>query len=78
MSGKKIEFVKKPSIQEANQFIDNWVSGNTQTNAQAPKLQRTTIYLPEELHKRLKIKAASEGVSMTDIIISSVEKQIEY
>jgi len=72
MTGKKIEFIKKPSIKDTNKFIDNWVSGNSESKETTNQLKRTTIYLPEELHKKLKIRAASEKTSMTDIIINSI------
>jgi predicted HicB family RNase H-like nuclease len=77
MTGKKIEFSKKPSIKETNQFIDNWVSGNIISNESDKKLKRTTIYLPEDLHKRLKIMAANTETSMTDIIINTLEKYVK-
>ncbi len=77
MTGKKIEFSKKPSIKETNQFIDNWVSGNIELKEVDKKLKRTTIYLPEELHKKLKIRAASTETSMTDIIIDTLEKYVK-
>jgi predicted HicB family RNase H-like nuclease len=74
MTGKKIEFSKKPTARETNQFIDDWVSGNTNSKNQDKKLKRTTIYLPEELHKKLKIQAADNNTSMTLIIIEALEK----
>lgn len=77
MTGKKIEFSKKPTVIATNQFIDEWVSGTLKQEQQTNKLKRTTIFLPEELHKKLKIEAANRGVSMTEIIIESVEKYIK-
>ena len=77
MTGKKIEFSKKPSVKETNQFIDNWVSGNSVLKEIDKKLKRTTIYLPEDLHKKLKIMAASTETSMTDIIIDTLEKHVK-
>ncbi len=76
MTGKKIEFLKKPSVKDTNKFIDNWVSGNTESKELSNQLQRTTFYLPEELHKKLKVRAASDKTSMTEIIISSLEKYL--
>lgn len=79
MTGKKIEFTKKPTIKNANEFIDNWVSGNAQQNETKTEqdLKRTTIYLPKEIHKELKIKAALENNSMTDIIISAIKNYLK-
>lgn len=77
MTGKKIEFSKKPSVEETNQFIDNWVSGNIAPKEIEKKLKRTTIYLPEDLHKRLKVMAANAETSMTEIIIDTLEKYVK-
>jgi len=77
MTGKKIEFSKKPTIKETNQFIDNWVMGTVEPNEIDKKLKRTTIYMPEELHKRLKIKAANGETSMTEIIVETLEKYVK-
>lgn len=56
MTQKRIEISKKPISRETNNFIDNWVSGNLNTNDLKNNLKRTTIYLPEDLHRNLKIK----------------------
>jgi predicted HicB family RNase H-like nuclease len=77
MTGKKIEFSKKPTLKETNQFIDNWVSGNPETKDLDKRLKRTTIYMPEELHKKLKVQAASTQTSMTDIIINTLKDHIK-
>lgn len=74
MTGKKIEFSKKPTAKETTQFIDDWVLGNSNIQDNSQKLKRTTIFLPEWLHKRLKIEAAEKETSMTDLIIESLEK----
>lgn len=77
MTGKKIEFSKKPTVRETNQFIDEWVSGNIKSQDLNKKLKRTTIYMPEALHKQLKIQAADRETSMTDIIIYAIEKYVK-
>lgn len=77
MTGKKIEFSAKPSIINTSKFIDNWVAGNTKITDSEKKLKRTTIYLPETLHKLLKIKAANGETSMTEIIIDALEKYVK-
>jgi len=76
MTGKKIEFLKKPNVKDTNKFIDNWVSGNIESKDSSNQLKRTTFYLPEEMHKKLKVRAATEKTSMTEIIISSLEKYL--
>jgi hypothetical protein len=78
MTGKKIEFSKKPNTKEAEKFIDQWVSGNIQQEEEkATKLKRTTLYLPEDMHRKLKVKAAEAETTMTDLIIYSIEKYLK-
>lgn len=75
MTGKKISFSQKPIIKSNDHFIDAWVSG-TVNQQKSDKLKRTTIFLPEKLHKQLKVEAANREVSMTEIIIEAVKKYI--
>ncbi|BFD46912.1 MAG: hypothetical protein DMENIID0002_15650 (plasmid) [Rickettsia endosymbiont of Sergentomyia squamirostris] len=77
MTGKKIKFSKKPTAKETNQFIDDWVLGNIKSQDTDKRLKRTTIYMPKELHKKLKIKAANQQTSMTEIIIDTLEKYVK-
>lgn len=34
---------------------------------------KATIYLPEEVHHRLKVRAAQERSSMTDLVLQAIE-----
>ncbi len=77
MTGKKIEFLKKPSKQNAENFIDNWVSGVSTPDPIVKNLKRTTIYLPKNLRQALKLLALQEDTTMTDIIITSLENHLE-
>lgn len=77
MTQKRIEISKKPISRETNNFIDDWVSGNLNTNNLKNNLKRTTIYLPEDLHRNLKIKAANQKTTMTDLIIEAIEKDLK-
>ncbi len=77
MTGKKIEFSKKPSKQTADNFIDNWVSGENLSIPIEKKLKRTTIYLPEDLRHKLKLLALKEDTTMTEIIIIALEKHLK-
>lgn len=76
MTDKKIEFSKKPTLKQTNQFIDNWVSGKNESQDLNKKQKRTTIYLPEDLHKKLRIKAADNGKTMTIIITDAIESYL--
>ena len=55
MTGKKIEFLKKPSKHNAEDFINSWVSGKSTPAPIVKNLKRTTIYLPENLRQALKL-----------------------
>ncbi len=77
MTQKKIEISKKPIPRETNNFIDNWVSGNLNPNDLKNNLKRTTIYLPEDLHRNLKRKAANQKTTRTDLIIEAIEKNLK-
>lgn len=77
MTGKKIEFLKKPSKQNAENFIDNWVSGVSTLEPIVKNLKRTTIYLPENLRQALKLLALQEDTTMTDLIITALENHLE-
>lgn len=35
---------------------------------------KATIYLPDDVHRRLKIRAAEERRSMTDLVLRAVEQ----
>ena len=76
MTGKKIEFSKKPPKQNADNFIDNWVSGENNAEPTAKSLKRTTIYLPEDLRHELKLLALKEDTTMTEIIITTLRRRL--
>jgi len=75
MTGKKIEFSKKPSTQSKDSFIDNWVSGEKNT-APIIDLKRTTIYLPEDLRQKVKFLAVKNNTTMTEIIITALKEHL--
>ena len=77
MTGKKIEFLKKPSKHNAEDFINSWVSGKSTPAPIVKNLKRTTIYLPENLRQALKLLALKEDTTMTDLIITALEKHLE-
>lgn len=37
---------------------------------------KLTIVIDDELHKKLKVKAAQEGVTMRDLIVNCVRKMV--
>ncbi len=40
-------------------------------------MKKMTIYLSNELHKKIKIIATLEGESMKDLIIDAIKKEID-
>ena len=70
MSTKRLGIPLRPGA-------DAWVGAGTVTSPPAPEAPRTvkrlTIDLPAPLHRRLKIKAASEGVQMVDLVRQWIE-----
>jgi hypothetical protein len=77
MTGKKIDFSKKPSRQNTENFIDNWVSGENNPSPIVKNLKRTTIYLPEDLRHELKLLALKEDTTMTEIIITTLRRRLK-
>ena len=47
------------------------------TKSTDPNYTRTTIYLPKDLHRRLKATAASKERQMSDIMIELVEQWLK-
>jgi predicted DNA-binding protein len=40
-------------------------------------MHRTQIYLPDDLHERLKSRSRVDGLSMTELIRRAVEKELQ-
>ncbi len=69
MIGKRVSIGLKPGVQKR---ADEWVSDSATAEEAAPVLpmKRLTIDIPEDLHRTLKVKAATEGVKMADLVRS--------
>ena len=73
MSGKKVNIGLKPGVQKR---AEEWVGESSKevvekaapAPAPAAVVKRLTIDVSEDLHRQLKIKAASEGVRMADLV----------
>ena len=37
-----------------------------------PEVKRTTLYLPASLHRALKVQAAQDGTTLTDLVVAAV------
>jgi hypothetical protein len=77
MTAKRVPLGLKPGTQK---HAEEWVTQPMQSSATPPVeevpppiLKRLTIDVPEELHRRLKVKAANEGVRMADLVRHWIE-----
>ena len=75
MSTKRLGIQLRPG---AEPRADAWVGEGTPpapplAAAPPPAVKRLTIDLPAPLHRRLKIKAATEGVQMVDLVRQWIE-----
>ncbi len=46
-------------------------------NKDSEKTTKTTFYLPEDLHAKLKIQAVKSRTSMTKIIIQALKRELK-
>jgi len=71
MTGKRVSIGLKPGLRRR---ADEWVSDPataTPEEEEGPPtvvIKRLTIDVPEDLHRLLKVKAATEGVKMADLV----------
>ncbi len=76
MSGKRVAIGLKPGTK---QQADAWVAQSlpptevAEEGAPPAVLKRLTIDVSEDLHRRLKVKAAQEGVRMADLVRRWIE-----
>ena len=75
MTGKRVPINLRPG---AEKLADAWVtdaSAAHPSHEEQPPIvvKRLTIDVSEELHRRLKVKAASEGVKMADLVRPWIE-----
>jgi hypothetical protein len=83
-SGKKITIPATPKQAQ----LDQWVSATdlpdpipTPSNLSStpkpidqPKMKRLTLDIPEDLHRSIKLKAVTQGVSMVDLLRTLLEE----
>ena len=77
---KKTEDIRKKSAEEA---IDEWVKNNDgnfgkkeQKEEHEAKIQRLSIDIPENLHRKLKNFCVLEGISIREKIIYLIIKEL--
>jgi predicted DNA binding CopG/RHH family protein len=82
---KEVSFSAKPKI-KAN--VDNWVENREVPTSEAdprlaapevteeasqPKIKRLTLDISEALHKKIKVRAVIEGISMVEMLRELLE-----
>lgn len=69
-----------------NSKLDQWVDNrhmsesstkDSDTLEQDEKMKRLTIDVPESLHRKLKLKSVSEGVTMADMVRQWIENSLQ-
>jgi hypothetical protein len=64
MTGKKINIGKKPT---SKADADSWVDSRS-TTGEVEKMKRLTIDIPASIHREIKGKAASQDLTIADIV----------
>jgi len=73
MSGKRVAIGLKPSAKlQAEQWVAQ-AAPAVEEGAPPQIIKRLTIDVSEDLHRRLKVKAAQEGVRMADLVRRWIE-----
>jgi predicted DNA binding CopG/RHH family protein len=87
---KEVSFSAKP---KTNANVDNWVENRevpiseaepqiaapeaTTKEPSQPKIKRLTLDISEALHKKIKVKAVIEGISMVEMLRELLETTYE-
>ncbi len=53
--------------------VEDWINGKA-VKEEVP-LKRLTIPIPEELHRRIKVKCVSNGNNMTEVVSKILERE---
>lgn len=71
---KKVPFGTQPATKSKPASADDWVqTRSTESDA----MKRLTIDVPQDLHRRLKLMAASQGVNMADLVREWIEDGVD-
>lgn len=84
MATKKVRFGRKPGAADKSIDVEDWVAhretlletaeSTTEKQPQSEKIKRLTLDIPESLHKAIKLKATTEGVTMVDLLRQLLEE----
>jgi hypothetical protein len=86
-SGKKITIPATPKQAQLDQWVTatelpdplakppgTGVAPASQNPIDSPKMKRLTLDIPEDLHRSIKLKAVTQGVSMVDLLRTLLEE----
>jgi len=59
--------IKTEPLPAADKWVGGTEAGREKPEAQGPT-RRLTVNIPEELHRRIKVKCAADGRQITDVI----------
>jgi hypothetical protein len=71
---KKVAFGTQPAAKSKPASADNWVQTRS---IDSESMKRLTIDIPQDLHRRLKLMAASQGVNMADLVRGWIEAGVD-
>jgi hypothetical protein len=71
---KKVAFGTQPTTKSKPVAADNWVQTRS---TDSESMKRLTIDIPQDLHRRLKLLAAGQGVNMADLVRGWIEVGVD-
>ena len=85
MAGKKVSFGRKPGTVDKPVDLEEWVTNRealveiehplvSEAETKPEKIKRLTLDIPESLHKAIKLKATTEGVTMVNLLRELLEE----
>jgi hypothetical protein len=77
MATKKVRFGVKPKSSPPVPDADTWVQQQALDGDSTEPMKRLTIDIPEDLHRRLKISAASQDRRMVDLVREWIRQGLE-
>ncbi|RYD36362.1 MAG: hypothetical protein EOP86_06180 [Verrucomicrobiaceae bacterium] len=86
---KTVSIGKRPSARPSVEAVDKWMESQASKaedtegqvappatpKADAPKMKRLTIDIPDSLHRRVKSRCGQDGLRMADVIRNLLEER---
>jgi hypothetical protein len=71
---KQVAFGAQPAKKPQTVTADTWVENRV---TETESIKRLTIDIPKDLHRRLKLLAASQGVNMADLVRGWIQEGVD-